>query len=379
MRQSQTLRKGMQKMSVINYQCPNCSAGLSFDSKTQKMVCEYCDSSFTVEELEALKQQEIEEEKEDSKEHWEGFDPKEWQEEEMQGMKEWNCPSCGARIFAEETAGAMKCPYCDNPMVMPEQFSGVYLPDYIIPFKKSKKDAVEALKKHYGGKPLLPKVFKNQNHLEEVKAVYVPFWMFDVEAYGRCRYEATRIRFYEDSEYRYTETRYYLVTRDGNMEFVRIPVDGSQKIEDTMMEAIEPYDYRELEPFQISYLSGYLADKYDVEPDALSDRVHERVEKSIKDRFRETVMGYDSVIPRRERICISKGGAVAYALLPVWFLNTKWNGETYSFAMNGQTGKLIGDLPIGRKLMVKYWLRHHIPLTAALTAIFLFLRFKGVI
>lgn len=365
-------------MEVLNYQCPNCSAGLTFDSRTQKMVCEYCGSSFSMEELEAWKEEGTQEE-EDSTQHWEEFTPQDWQDEELQGMKVWNCPSCGAEIIAEETRGAMKCPYCDNPMVLPEQFSGMYLPDYVIPFQKSKKEAVEALKKHYMGKPLLPKVFQDQNHMEEVKAVYVPFWLFDLEAGGSFRYEGTRTHVYEDSRYRYTATSYYDIYRAGRMKFRKIPVDGSHKIDDTMMEAIEPYDYTELKPFQISYLSGYFADKYDVEPDDLTGRVHERMEKSVRCCFADTVYGYEMVIPRRERVQIAQKGEVRYALFPVWFLNTKWNGKTYSFVMNGQTGKLVGDLPVGKDLVKKYWIRHHIPLTLLGAALLLAGRLMGVI
>lgn len=365
-------------MSAVNYKCPNCSAGLVFDSDSQKMVCQYCGGSFSVEDLEAIYADDGAPEQEESG-HWEEFQPEQWQNRDMQGMKVWECPSCGAQIIAEETAGAAKCPYCDNPMVMPEQFEGMYLPDYIIPFKKSKEEAVQALKRHYLNKPFLPGVFRDQNHMEEIRAVYVPFWLFDLEAAGNFRYQGIRTRVYQSGEYEYTENSFFQIIRKGEMDFERIPMEGSKKINDTMMEAIEPYDYQALEPFKLSYLSGYLANKYDVEPDQLTERVHERMARSVKQSFRETVGFYSQVIPVQENVRINKKGAVKYALLPVWFLNTRWNGKTYSFAMNGQTGKLIGDLPIGKDLVLKYWLKRHIPLTAALTAAVIALRLMGVI
>ena len=155
---------------TLNYKCPNCSAGLTFDSKSQKMKCEYCGSTYSLDELDKIAEQ-AEEVKEVKGDHWEGFEPEQWQSDEKSNMAVWSCPSCGAEILAEKTTGATVCPYCDNPMIMPEQFTDSYRPDYIIPFQKSKKEAVEALKKHYEGKPLLPKVFKDQNHLEEIRAV----------------------------------------------------------------------------------------------------------------------------------------------------------------------------------------------------------------
>lgn len=365
-------------MDTINYKCPNCSAGLAFDSKSQKMKCEYCGNTYSLEELEQLAEQQ-DAVKEDTTTHWEGFEPEQWQSDEKSNMAVWSCPSCGAEVLADKTTGATVCPYCDNPMIMPDQFKDTYRPDYVIPFKKSKKEAVQALKDHYKGKPLLPKVFMNENHMEEIKAVYVPFWLFDLNTAGRFSYEATRTRVWEDDDYTYTATKFYHVVRAGKIDFRKIPVDGSKAIDNTMMEAIEPYDYEDLKEFNLSYLSGYMADKYDQEPDELTDRVYERMERSVKDSFEESVKGYETVTPKQEKIKVTKKGKVKYGLFPVWFLNTKWNGKTYSFAMNGQTGHLIGDLPVGKNLAVKYWFSHHIPLTIAMTAIVTALRLMGVI
>ena len=292
-------------MEILNYKCPNCSAGLEFNSKTQKMACEYCGNSYTVEELEELEEQKEEPLKEeDSRGHWEEFDPEAWNPDGGE-ISVWSCPSCGAELVAEKTAGALVCPYCMNPMIMPEQFQDIYRPDYVIPFKKSKKDALDALKKHYLKKPLLPSVFKDENHLEEIKAVYVPFWMYDLESSGRFQYQGTRVRFWETEKYECTETSFYHIVRKGSMKFCRIPVDGSEKIDDTMMEAIEPYDYQELEPFQLSYLSGYMADRYDREPDELTDRVHARMEESMRRAVRNTVIGDNTVILVQEDIMIA--------------------------------------------------------------------------
>ena len=355
------------------YKCPACGGAMEFDSGSQKMKCPFCDTEVSIEEFEQ------EQKKNPEETRWEAGNGAQWKEDEISGMAVYSCQSCGGEITADKTTGATTCPFCGNRVVLKGQFEGELRPDYIIPFQKSKKEAVEALKKHYEGKPLLPKVFKDQNHLEEIKAVYVPFWLFDLDAAGRFRYEATRNRFWEDSDYRYTETKFYHVVRSGSMKFEKIPVDGSKAIDDTTMEAIEPYDYKDLTEFNFSYLSGYMADKYDQEPDALTERVYERMERSVKDSFERTVHGYATVTPKQEKVTVTGKGKVRYALFPVWFLNTKWNGKNYSFAMNGQTGHLIGDLPMAKDLAVKYWFKRHIPLTIAATAVVTALRLLGVI
>lgn len=392
----------MADQNVLNYKCPNCSAGLTFDSKTQKMTCQYCGSSYSIDELEeklgkyaggqfsdegdgadAEPASQASGQTETSKSSSESWGTSEdlngWTEEEKNQTLTWNCPSCGASMITDKTVGAVVCPYCDNPMVMPEQFSESFRPDYVIPFQKDKKDALAALKQYYVGKPLLPKVFKDQNHLEEIRAVYVPFWLFDLDADARIQYDAARTRFWSDRDFNYTEISHFNIVRAGEIKFDGIPVDGSEKIDNTMMEAIEPYHYEDLKPFDLSYLSGYMANKYDQKPEELKSRVYERMKKTVMDEFRDTVRGYESVIPRKENIQVKRQGKVKYGLLPVWFLNTKWNGQDYAFAMNGQTGKLIGDLPVGKDLAVHYWLKLHIPFAVLIFGVLTALRLLGVI
>ena len=204
----------------------------------------------------------------------------EWSEEEAKGMKTYSCPSCGAELICDATTAAISCPYCGNPTVIPGQFTGGLKPDLVIPFKVDKKAAVAALQSHYKGKILLPKVFKNENHIQEIKGVYVPMWLFDANADAKVRYKATRSRHWSDSNYDYTETSHYSVTRAGGIGFDNVPVDGSTKMDDTLMESIEPFRYEDAVDFQTAYLSGYLADRYDVNAESSIERANERIKKT---------------------------------------------------------------------------------------------------
>ena len=216
---------------------------------------------------------------------------------------------------------------------------------------RSKKAAIAALNKHYGGKKLLPKVFKDQNRIKEVKGLYVPVWLFDGDADADVQYEATKVRRWSDSEYNYTETRHYAVIRSGGIGFENVPVDGSTKMDDTLMESIEPYDLSAAVDFQTAYLSGYLADKYDVDADQSIARANERIKRSTEEAFRSTVHGYTSVTTVDSAVNLQNGKA-RYALYPVWILNTDWNGQKFTFGINGQTGKVAGDLPMDKG---KFW------------------------
>ena len=344
------------------YKCPCCGGAIAFDSTIQKMKCPYCDTEF---EMDALKgyDAELQDEETDSME-WETAAGGEWGEGETDGLRTYVCKSCGGEIVGDANTAATSCPFCDNPIVMMGQFSCSLKPDLIIPFKLDKKAAKEGLMKHLAGKRLLPKIFKDQNHIDEIKGVYVPFWLFDTDVDAKVRYKATKVRTWSDSDYNYTQTSHYMVHRGGSVGFEYVPVDGSTKMADDLMESIEPFNCGDAVDFQTAYLAGYLADKYDVTEEESIDRANERVKKSTEQAFAETVIGYDTVAAENTSVQFH-GGKAKYALYPVWLLNTTWNGNKYTFAMNGQTGKFVGDLPVDKAAATRWTLI----LAAAFTAV----------
>lgn len=334
---------------LIEYKCPCCGGKVEFDSGTQQMKCPYCDSEFSIEAMKELEAAQASQQ--ESSMNWDTGAGSEWSNGETDGMKIYSCKSCGGEIVAEETTGATSCPYCGNPIVMTGNFAGDLRPDMVIPFKLDKKMAKEKLSEHLKGKKFLPKQFSDENHIDEIKGVYVPFWLFDADTEGDIRYKAMKQRTWSDNNYNYTEKSYYSVRRKGTASFAHVPVDGSSKMPDDLMESVEPFDYSEAVPFEKAYLSGYLADRYDVNAEQSIDRANERIEQSVIDTFRESVTGYTEVTTDGKCINLHNGKA-KYVLYPVWILNTTWNGEKYLFAMNGQTGKFVGNLPVD---YAAYW------------------------
>jgi len=328
------------------YKCPNCGAGIVFDSSAQKMKCPYCDSEFDVDAL-AKYDEEL---KTDSQSDMQWQDKTEDEWNDTDGMSVYVCKSCGGEIVGDETVGATSCPYCGNPVVIMNAFRGALKPDYIIPFELDKETAKKKLVEHYKGKHFLPKVFTEQNHIDEIKALYVPFWIYDATADARFRFKTTTVRSWTKGNYRYTETKHYMVNREGTLKFSKVPVDGSSKMPNDLMESIEPYDFSKAVDFQTAYLSGYLADKYDEDLDKCTPIANSRIDKSTEAEFRSTVSGYSSVTVEAKNINLVDSVA-KYAMYPVWILNTSFDGKNYLFAMNGQTGKFVGDLPVDKKKM----------------------------
>ena len=357
---------------ITTYQCPACTGPLHFVGESGKLECDYCGNVYEVEEIEKLVREKEEasaaaQEKADAVQERENAAAREmgmsWDAQESAGLKSYNCPSCGAEMICDATTAATSCPYCGNPTIVPGQFTGGLKPELVIPFKLDKQAAVDALKQYYRGKKFLPKAFSDQNHIEEIQGVYVPFWLCDCQVNGTATYHATNSRTWKEGNYEITETDHYQVDRSGRIRFERVPVDASTKMPDAHMDAIEPYDYNELKAFSTAYLPGFLADKYDVSQQDSVQRIQTRAEHSAEMELRNTVQGYSTVTVTNKNLRFSHSG-MKYALMPVWMLTTKWNGQNFLFAMNGQTGKLVGDLPVDKGKYFAWFAGIALPLMA---------------
>ena len=351
-------------MSLQEFKCPHCGGPVAFDPGVQELACPFCESVINIAAFENIDDGDPQEQE---NLEW-GYSGEQWREGEQEGLLVYSCRSCGGEIVGDETLGASTCPFCGNPVVMTAQFSGTLRPELVIPFKLGKEEALKALQKHYLGKKLLPKVFKDANHLDEVKGVYVPFWLFDAKADAHIEYNATKLRSWSDSRYDYVETSAYRIIRGGNIGFADVPVDGSKAINDEMMESIEPFNVKEGVDFQTAYLAGYFANKYDVDSDESMTRANERIRSSTASAFASTVTGYTTVNTSRTNIKLDES-KVRYALLPVWLLSTSWNGQNFLFAMNGQTGKFAGDLPVDKKAARNWFWGIFGAVAASLTAV----------
>lgn len=335
---------------VIQYKCPNCGGRVEFSGDAQKLVCPFCDTEFEIDELSDAGNSAPQQPSAD------GFSGTEtpWREDETTGMRIYVCQSCGGEIIGDENMASSSCPFCDNPIIVKSQFSNEMRPDLLIPFKVDKKAAKEKLKAHIARHNFVPGIFKNENHLDEIKGVYVPYWLFSCDAEGDVVYDAQAVRTWSDGNYNYTETSFFELDRSGRISVSSLPVDGSTKMDDTLMESIEPFDLNEAVEFNMAYLSGYLTDKYDVGSEESSVRANERIRQSVADALKTTVPAmYSAVNEKNVRVGISNG-ICRYALYPVWILNTSWNGQKFVFAVNGQTGKIVGDLPLDKSQFWKW-------------------------
>ncbi len=396
----------------VNYQCLNCMGPLRFDGQTQQLTCDYCGSVFTtaqVEQAYAEKQQAADEKsKQDAEREENGtltdfekmampegvsaavtqevvnevaaksrqaaspidayLERASWNDDERAGMRSYVCSSCAAHLTVDVTTAIEECPYCGNQAMVPGAFVDAAKPDLIVPFKLDKAAAQDALANYYKGKKFLPKEFASANRIAHVQGVYVPFWLYDGEASGSGTFEARNIRTWREGDYEVTKTDVYHVFRAGTTAFSRIPADGSAKMPDGHMDAIEPFDYSEMVPFSAAYLPGYSAERYDLDPGECAGRANTRMKNTLASQLRASVSGYSQIAS--ENVSVQTTIEEAHqALSPVWMLHTCWQDEDYLFAMNGQTGRLVGDLPVSKPKVFAWFLALFV-VVAALCALF---------
>ncbi|MDR0286728.1 MAG: hypothetical protein LBI03_03335, partial [Clostridiales bacterium] len=265
----------------------------------------------------------------------------------------YTCSECGAEIIADENTSATSCVFCHSPAILPSRLSGVFRPSKIIPFSVDKNKALEMFAGYCKHRPLIPKLFYTEAQREKLSGVYVPFWLYDCDVNGVMNATGHKIRTWISGNYTYTETKIYKIEREGVMSFDDVPADASKKMPDDLMDLLEPYKYSDMKDFSMAYLSGFLAEKYDQTKEEIFPRVKSRLDKYTQSLLRNTIKGYTTVINVNTNIKVKKNVS-QYALMPVWMLNYKYKNKQYMFAVNGQTGRVVGNLPYS-KLKAFIW------------------------
>lgn len=339
------------ELKTVTYQCPNCNAALEYNNALGKFKCLFCDSEFTEEQIQQefaknestdLSQKNLDAERAAAQ------NEANIEAEEFSGASAlYTCPNCGAGVICDSLTASTRCHFCHTPVILTGRLSGEFKPDMIIPFATTKEQAEQAFREYCKGKFLLPRGFRSEAQIQNITPLYVPYWLKSGAVDAHLTAEAKTVHSWRVGDTRYTNTKIYSVERSADIVFVRVPCDGSRRIDDSMMEAIEPFNYSGLKKFSMSYLSGCGAEKYDVTSEEAGKRIDQRISDAAADLLKSDIQGYTSVTVRDHRISF-KNQTTVYGLLPVWFLNYTYRGKDYPFAMNGQTGSRFGILPVSR-------------------------------
>jgi len=351
---------------VIQYKCPTCASDLSYDIEKDGMTCPHCQLLIP---LDRLPQVDVPEGETDDDTPDAPIDAAEvpdeadytyqddaTHEQQTFGMEavEFFCQNCGAVIVSDENTAASWCHYCDSPVVLKERLTGQLAPTYVIPFKVTKEQAQKAFEDWSRKGLFTPKSFRDAKKVKSVQGIYVPFWLYDVSSEGTAQARATKVRTYVRGDYIYTETRHFNIFRRAKLNYIHVPADASEKMNDNTMNLLEPYDYRDLQKFQMPFLAGFSADKYSYTAEQMYDRVRARMDAFVKQYIRGTVSGYSTVTYQSELVN-SEMKHADYTMLPVWIFSYDYKDAEHMFVMNGQTGKIVGTLPVDKKRVFGFW------------------------
>lgn len=317
-------------MTVQSIKCPNCGGGLKFNPELQKSKCEYCLSEFTIEELDKL---------------IEGF---QYEKAEQGHLMGYICNSCGAEVVTKETTSATFCYYCHNPVLLTERLTGEFKPTKIIPFSYDKDKAVASFLSWAKSKKFVPKGFYNDSQLEKITGIYIPYWMANVEANVNYTGKGINLRVWRAGNTEYTEHKEYRIDRRGTIDVNNIHELAMRKIDKALIDSISPYDESKAVDFSMSYLSGFFAEKYDIQKNEVSSGIEDRAKNYVSNLMQDSIGSYNRINMENTDMDLSIKGW-NYTLLPAWILTYMYNGKTYIYAVNGQTGKSFGELPVDNK------------------------------
>lgn len=320
-------------MSVIAYKCPNCGGNMAFDSESGMLSCASCGRKDDIEGFSGTLKHAV-------------FDGNEAQQ--------YQCKSCGAVLMTEAETVATSCSFCGSNVVLGDRLSGELAPDRVIPFAVSKKEAQQAFKKWCRNGLLTPAGFMTGDRIKSITGMYVPFWLFDLHHDIEVHASGTKVRSYTSGDYLYTETQHYDVYRGIDLQYKKIPVDASEKMNDVLMDKLEPFPYDQLKEFKAPYLTGYVAEKYNYDDDQSYPRARAKVDDYIESYIRSSMSGYASVSYTKKQVKTTILRA-DYALLPVWVVNYDYKNVRYTFAMNGQTGKVVGQPPLSKGKIFRWY------------------------
>ena len=366
------------KEVILTYKCPGCAGAMAFNEATGKMECPFCGRSETIETMQQIYLEEEAKAEAAAAGQAESIhidtidlgadmmdsasaavdsasaavsiehtDDREQVEEEQIRLRSYTCSSCGGEILTDDVTAATFCSYCGNPTLIAEQLTGQKRPARLIPFMIQKDKAIEGFHAWTHKGILTPSTFRSKTNLEKTVGLYVPFWLFDYGVLVNYQADGQIITHEIRGDYRLTHTDHYDVHRKIHAEYDMVPADASKAMDDNMMDCLEPFNYTAMKAFEMPYLSGFYAEKNSYTDEEMAPRVKTRVAGFGEQHARGTIKGYANVVTKGKDIRMSLK-KTEYVLLPVWVINYEYKGQHYTFAMNGQTGKMVGVLPVSK-------------------------------
>ncbi len=343
-------------MSEKNYKCINCGSDIAFIPDKDNWKCESCMSEFTLSELEDFFDVNDDKENEDPFSREGNLEMEEIVNEgdiDQDVLNSYNCQNCGGELVTDNETVATFCPYCKSSTIIKSKLKGKFRPGLLIPFKKTEDEAKEIYHNWVKKKIFTPKKFKSKKTIDEIKGLYAPYWLYDVDIDGNIRGDAQNVKTWTSGDYEYTQTDYYRVERGGRNAYEKVPADASLKLDDDLMERIEPFDYSDITNFNMAYMAGFFAENYDVSSEEALSVVKKKASEYFEERLRDTISRYDYVSITRRDFALNNI-KYTYSMLPIYYVSNSFKDKQREFIINGQTGKISGNPPKSGLIIAGY-------------------------
>lgn len=355
--------------------CPKCDGALEYNPSYDKMECPYCGSTFSTHE--AMAHQRLQDHAvkmtapsssvaenayaDMQAQQTSGVSVQTDAEGNGQNTMECNiytCTACGAELAVNGVEASTFCAYCGQPTIVFSRVSKELMPKWILPFRIQKDQAVNGIREKLNKGLFVPKEIKNFE-VEKVRGIYVPYFLFDAYYYDWQRLRG------EVGSGKHRRTKYFV--REAECDFKQVTCDASKQLNDESSQRLEPFDLRCIKPFEVGYLSGFYADRYDMTDKQLTGVALGRIKAMFDEEIRKSISASSiRIVENRPKYQIKN---TEYALLPAWFMTFRYKNEPYTMLVNGQTGKVVGAVPFDKAKFTAMFVTLAVIATAIFTAL----------
>ena len=301
--------------------CPSCGANLKFKPSTQMLSCDFCRTTIKPEEYK----------KDATKAREEG--------------KLYKCTSCGGELLSFDETAVTFCSYCGQQTMIESQLIEKNNPDFIIPFQKDQEECIKAYKKYLSKFLFVPSSMKSEITLQKFRGIYMPYALYHFNYEGKINNKG-RTFSHRVEDYVYYDQ--FDIETEVSAEYIGYPFDLLSKFQDRFSEAI-PFDYTKAIPYNTNYIAGFYADSLDIDKEKYSLIARTIADADASDKLRKIkeIQEYGCLFPK---VPLELKESIV-GMFPVYFLSLrdKTGKNIYYAVINGQTGRVIADVPIDFK------------------------------
>ncbi|MDR3121258.1 MAG: hypothetical protein LBU58_08000 [Clostridiales bacterium] len=333
-----------------SFSCPSCGGGLVFDPETQSLKCTHCGFAEPIAQSNSVIVEH------DFASRGERPEDLAWSQTQIV----IKCDSCGAETVLEQGVTSAFCAFCGSPHVVPEREGDPGIrPESVLPFQISLAQAKDIFTRWIASDLLAPGNLKRLAQSEKLSGVYTPSWTFDADtrssftAQAGTHYYETVVRHVTVNGKRETrtetvqKTHWRPVSGSYSRFFDDVTVPASRNVPERYATSVLVFDYTDLRPYDAKFLSGFSSERYGVGIDEGWDSAKEAIGRGIVSGITEQVLAQHHCDVVAQIHVRTDYNDVQYKLLlaPLWRSAFRYMNRTFTYLINGQSGRIVGKRP----------------------------------